>query len=401
MGVIAHLLTYPGAFRPWLWAPFFHYTFGDIDGRLQNIAYLKSTGNIYGYRGFEDFTYPPGAILLFFPWSWLGLARVHLLWTLLTEGCLALSLAIVAARVMRWRPSRAAAAACLGTLLAVVALPPVMEAMSWGQTSSILLLLVVADVWLLPPRWRGTLIGVAAGLKIYPGAFILVALWRRRWGEAARATAAAALLTAASGLVWPRSLRGFLPSLLAAHSGAGRFVGGLHPHTSSSNLADFFMRPPFSTTTLTLAEVVVISLVALGTITWIGARLWDAGLVACAVVVTLFASTVGSLVAWDHYFCFVALLPFAWVELRRARLLAWPMLAALVGFLVPVFWVRDWLGASWELDLARFVAENLYLLGSLAVVATGALATRDSRPQDPTPPSRAPRVRRAKRLEPA
>ena len=65
--------------------------------------------------------------------------------------------------------------------MVVVALgsEPVVRNLILGQINIVLMLMVVVDLLVLPPRWRGVLIGIATGVKLVPGAFVLLYVLRR------------------------------------------------------------------------------------------------------------------------------------------------------------------------------------------------------------------------------
>lgn len=140
-------------------------------------------------RGHGDlvFTYPPFAGVVFVPLTWVPAGVASAVLVLISALCYALVVVIVGRR-LRWAAPATAAALLLG-----LASAPVVRTVQQGQVNLILAAMIAADVWLLPRRWRGTLIGVAAGIKLVPAVFVLYAVARRDWRSATR--------TAATGLV--------------------------------------------------------------------------------------------------------------------------------------------------------------------------------------------------------
>jgi alpha-1,2-mannosyltransferase len=79
-----------------------------------------------------------------------------------------------------------------------IALDPVLQTIEFGQINLVLMALVALDVLVVRPRWpRGTLIGIAAAIKLTPAAFVLYFLLRRDY----RAAVTAAIAGAAATLV--------------------------------------------------------------------------------------------------------------------------------------------------------------------------------------------------------
>jgi alpha-1,2-mannosyltransferase len=86
------------------------------------------------------------------------------------------------------------------TLPLVLLLSPAWRTLELGQVNLLLLALVVLDAFVVPPRHRGWLTGVAAGIKLVPAVFVLFF-----WVTAQRYAAARLVLgflgTAVLGLV--------------------------------------------------------------------------------------------------------------------------------------------------------------------------------------------------------
>jgi alpha-1,2-mannosyltransferase len=110
------------------------------------------------------FTYPPVAALLFTP---LTLFPLQLAW-----GVMAVASALALGFVVRTGTGLRGVAGAL-TLLGAFALEPVWRSFALGQVNLLLLALVMADVLLLRgSRWGGSLIGLAAAVKLTPLLFV-------------------------------------------------------------------------------------------------------------------------------------------------------------------------------------------------------------------------------------
>ena len=135
-----------------------------------------------------NFTYPPFAALLFAPFALLPWAFVVAALTVAGIAALALTTRLV-------RPQAPLAAVVVGAML----LGPVgwpQGTLVMGQVNLLLMALVAADLLPAHRRWRGALTGIAAGVKLTPGIFLvyLAVTGRRREAATGAVTAAATAL---------------------------------------------------------------------------------------------------------------------------------------------------------------------------------------------------------------
>ncbi|GAB3872735.1 glycosyltransferase family protein [Dactylosporangium cerinum] len=166
----------------------------------------KFDGPLYDYvaENGGPFTYPPFAMVLFRPLSLLPEATLGLLWLAMT--CVAV---IAIARTVTRRsgspldhqPADAPTPwfrtpVGARVLVAVVASAllvsaPVQSNLRFGQVSIFIVLLALVDAGqVIPARFRGILVGVAAAIKLTPLLFVVYFLVARRYKDAARAGAA-------------------------------------------------------------------------------------------------------------------------------------------------------------------------------------------------------------------
>lgn len=165
----------------------------------------------YAAANGDPFTYPPFAVLVLWPIGWVQEQTLRVVWTLFT--CVAvLALAWCVVRAVSER-GRAAALWATGLVLLVSA--PLQSNLRFGQVSVFVILLAFADVsGLVPRRWRGVLVGVAAAIKLTPLLFIgyLLVTGQRRATAVAAATftacgvLAAAVLAADSWTFWTHAI---------------------------------------------------------------------------------------------------------------------------------------------------------------------------------------------------
>lgn len=165
--------------------------------------------SLYDLRlGGLAFTYPAFAALPLSLLSKVGFGAGLFLLTAASFAALARTVVVLARAVVRERPgaggNRLLASPellALAFLAVAVWFAPVTKTLLNGQLNLLLLWLVVEDVLGdVPPRWRGVLTGIATGIKLTPGLFIVTMLLtgRRAWAGRASATFA---VTAAIGFV--------------------------------------------------------------------------------------------------------------------------------------------------------------------------------------------------------
>ena len=351
--------------------------FADLLGRLKNLRSLQVTGNIYVPFGQEAFTYPPGAILLFWPILWSSQSLLPLVWTIMSLVALVGAIFVVLNHLFHKSGAWTLGISCSAAALSVVIFPPVFEDLCWGQTGTILLLFVVLDMLAVRGRAKGVLIGLATSFKIYPGVFIIVFLMRRQWRAAMNALATTAITTGLASMLWPKSASYFFTQELLGGGELVHLKAGTEAMASSS-LIDFFILTPFSITPNnfeTAAAFVLVLIVGL-----IGAhKLLRQHFEFTSMLIVQIVSVVGSPVAWDHYFVFAPLLCLVPVELGWDRALGRTAIAAAVVMAVPWFHFRKPLMHSWWASSYGFTARNAILLAALAMLAVAAFARLTSK----------------------
>ncbi|MGW5196531.1 glycosyltransferase 87 family protein [Streptomyces spiralis] len=159
--------------------------------------------DLYGFTitvGRLPATYPPFAALLFVPTAWLAAPALKL--AFLAGNALLLAwLVRLSARLVGRRPGPALL--CVATALALW-LEPVFQTFVFGQINLALACLVLWDLTRPPgARGKGAAIGVATGIKLTPGLFVVYLLLRGHRREAVTALAAYAATVAAGALVLP------------------------------------------------------------------------------------------------------------------------------------------------------------------------------------------------------
>jgi alpha-1,2-mannosyltransferase len=199
---------------------------------------------------------------------------------------------VVCARRLRLTP---AAAGLVG--LAGLAFEPLLRNILLGQVNLVLVALVVVDLFVVPARYRGMLIGLATGIKLVPGAFILVLLLKREWGAALRSVAAFSVTIALGAAFAPRDSWQFWSGgfMNLSRFGADAVING-----ENQSLAGALMRlsrdvsPPPIFTLLLFVSVMALGLVA-------AKRQIDDGNEVAGLVCIAFASLLASPISWTHH----------------------------------------------------------------------------------------------------
>lgn len=352
-----------------------NYSFKDILGRVVNLTNLRQTGNIYVPFGYQAFTYPPGAILFFWPILWVPAQHLTLVWTLATLVALAASIYVSLVYLTKVPRLLLAGISCWAAVVSASIFPGLSECLMWGQTATILLLVILLDLLVIRGPVKGVLVGVATAVKIYPGLFIVVWLLRRQWRPAVTALATTATVTGVAYALWPTSGHYFFRDIIL---GGHEFqkLASLHNSTRSSSFVAFFQRWPFHYGLLTSHEAVAIEAAIMVLALVAAHRLWRGGLDLSAVIVVLIAGAIASPLAWDHYFSFVPLLVLVAFEVGAGTALGVTAIAATVIALVPWFIFRTPAVMSTWATTYVFVARNALLLSNFAVIVVALFGGR-------------------------
>jgi alpha-1,2-mannosyltransferase len=337
----------------------------DLSVYVGAVAGLADGASLYDFiRGDAPFTYPPFAGVLFGPLTWLPLLPLQIGWILATVA----TVAGLAALVKRDSAGPLALALFLSA--------PVSSDLRYGQVSLFLAGFIAVDVLALRRTpWFGSLIGIAAAIKLTPLIFIPM-LWlagRRRAAVTAAATFAGCALIGA--IVLPGDSWRFWTTEVFQ-------VGRLGHITSAGNqsLNGMLLRfevPESARSVLVLTIGGAVAAIAL----WRSGRLARDGDWLSASVVAGAASVVLSPVSWTHHQVWLVLAVLLPVRGPAWARYAWATLVLAV-MLLPVTALGGPLWTNSRLWLA-------------VVVATGAglVAVRRDRPATPiAATTAAPRV---------
>ncbi|WP_165956887.1 glycosyltransferase 87 family protein [Kribbella antibiotica] len=308
------------------------------------------------------FTYPPFAALVFSPFA-IGLPFARTLITLVS----ALSLLVIGwatAKKLHWPP-------LAGVLFAFAALllEPVQSTFRLGQINLVLLALLMVDLLgLIPRRFRGVLVGVATGIKLTPGIFIVFLLITKRYREALVASATTALTMAVAYLVAPGTTVDFWTKYIFDPSRVGP------PHYISNQSIRGAIARITENSPMT-GPLWLIPAMIFGAVGLFAARcLHDRGLRFEAVVVTAFTGLAVSPISWtNHWVWVIPAAALAWQHRSKLRSLRTALSACwLAVFLLALpRWLPFAGDREFDYTAPQTLVADSYLLCAVLLVLVG------------------------------
>lgn len=304
--------------------------------------------------GVLPFTYSPFAAVLFIPFQLLSTAAAR--WAF-TVGSLAGYLVVVG--VCGWRlrvPWRHLAV----VTVAGMALEPFVRTILLGQVNFYLMAAVVIDCLVVRPSRRGWLVGLASGIKIVPGVFVLYFLLQRDWRSALRAACGFLLTVACGAIVAPQESRQYWTGGLfgISHFGPAAVVDG-----KNQSLVGELTRISQSPTPLLVTELVLF-LTALALATAAARRQLRIGDDVAALTAVAIGGLLASPLSWTHHWVWCVPAIMVLVS-RRQWVTAW--LVGLVFAAGPEWGVtvqrsQDSLTLLQQVACASYVAAGVALL---------------------------------------
>lgn len=329
------------------------------------------------------FLYPPISAVLFVGLAVVPFPVAAVLLTAASLGCLAFVGWLTARRLEsdRWRVIwLASAAVVLGTLT-----EPVRETLTFGQINLLLMGLVVADCLLPRTYWpRGTLIGLAAAIKLTPVVFVLYFLAHRQWRPVLAASAAFVVATAVGFLAAPAaSVTYWLGGVLTVASRIGS-PGFFTNQSLTGLLHRLGFAAPWLTALWLVAALAVLAACGVAV-----RRLRSRGRDVAALLAVAAAALLASPLSWSHHYVWAvpALLWCARQAVGSPRW--WLVVMALTG----VFAVGPhWLVATGEDNLPDWgageqIVGNAYVWMAMLVLLVAALGRLAPHPGVPDQPS--------------
>jgi len=329
------------------------------------------------------FTYPPVAAIALSPLSMVPMAVASAALTAASAGLLALVLR-ACLRSLDQTGAQLGGWAVWWLLPPALLLEPVRNTLTYGQVNIVLMALVAVDCLAPSARWpRGSLVGLAAAIKLTPAAFVLFFLLRRDWRAAGMA---AVSFLAATGvgflLAWHDSVQYWTKTVFDASR-----VGGL-PYAANQSVVGVLARLGFRQPAL--AEVWLVIAVAIVGVAWLGMRRCFAASQDClALSLNGFAGLLISPISWSHQWvwCVPAVVALGAVGLRHR---AWGLLAATAAGIAifaagPQWWFpnghareRDW--SVWQQIVgSAYVGFAAIILVIAAIGVSGLMVRAASR----------------------
>ena len=273
------------------------------------------------------FIYPPISAILMAPLAF----GPYVMWQVIWTAALVLAQQSV---LRRCGVPRGWKLALVGVVV-VLAVEPIRTTLGYGQVNTLLMALVVADLLpdrpprpgVAPQRRRipqGTLIGLAAAIKLTPALFVVFAFMIGRRRPAITAMVSFAVFTGIGAVL----LFGETVSFFGGLSGGDtRTASPLY--AGNQSLLGVFFRLGDTSRTTTLIGLGVAGLVALlGTM--VAAHWWQRGEQVFAVALVGLSTNLASPLSWTHHYVWI--LPMAVAVVMSGRIPRWAR--AVAGFWV-------------------------------------------------------------------
>jgi alpha-1,2-mannosyltransferase len=372
----------------------------DLHSRYNDAHIILHRGHLYGFRH-GAFTYPPLTAYAFVPFHLIGWHATAVLWTVANVVVLALLLAITLSRFLSVPWATAWVVSATGLAPATIfLLYPFRSLLYWGQLALFILFLVFVDLFVVPARFRGLLIGVATAIKLLPALFIVWLLARREYPAVLRVGGAFVVLTLLAAAVWPHASAQYWFHILPTGRDVTMVVNPIDLPTShgrwyfgvgkvvNQSLRGLLGRPPILLPGTMPWLIAALAVLALGVAVTI--RLLKERRELLAFVTLSLTTVLVSPVSWVHYWVFVVLAPFAAIlEWRRDRVVSAASILLTVAVCANLEDTRlDGLFAtgaqfSRAAPIVVFGVRNLYVLGGLVFLGMVAWRTLWVTPREP------------------
>ena len=313
------------------------------------------------------FTYPPFALLALSPFAWASFPVAQ--WILWLASIAAATGSVVL--VLRDRgvavTKRLWCEALAWSCVSVIVLEPARSGVDYGQIECILMFMVVADLLLVPARYRGVLTGLAAAVKLTPLVFVMAFAISRDVKSAVRAVASFLAWTALSWLFWPG-----LSRLYWLHDVRKPARDGSVAYSGNQSWYAILHRPPFPPNGSALAWLLLV-LLTLTVTAFVAWRCLGVSQKAFAMLSIALAGLLVSPISWTHHWIWVLLIPPMLVGHRSpdvprpVRTMFWGLIVLTVA---APYW---WFGHGIPADVFAAV---LPLWAAAVLVVWGAIGLR-------------------------
>ena len=347
--------------------------------------------NLYGHlplteSGYQlPFIYPPFAAVLFAPVAVVSKMQTIKVTEVVTTLALVVSLALVVNSSKMLAPRRDLVLPITACILPVATVSePVLETFGYGQISVLLMAMVLVDcLWRTGegermPWPRGLLLGIAAGIKLTPAAFLLLFLLRKDFRTIIW-SAVGFLVTVGIGFAAsvPDSIRFWTHEVfnIGTTSFGKEFSGDVSVFAGNLTLHSMFAKFQLTGITMTLvfgvAALVVLTLAVLG----MHQALRERDLT-FAVMVNGIAELVLSTVSWSHHWVWavptLVLLAATAIRHRQLALLVPTAFASAVFTMGPQWMIPAGNGSELKWTFRQQLVANSYVYLGLAFLVYAA-----------------------------
>lgn len=267
----------------------------DLDVYRRGAATLAAGLPLYEFvQSPFAFTYPPFAAILMLPLEYMDRAMAIAALAILSLVAFTLICTITSKKLGIDRR--------LGWFLALgaISLQPLYQTLELGQINLILMALVLFDCLLMPRRYRGIGIGLAAAIKIVPGIFVLYFLLRRDWRAVALSGLTFAASVLVSAIVTPQQTFSYWTNLMGAAARTGDTISSVNQSLPAVVARLMHDRHP---------PTAIVALVSLSAITLAGLaarKQLTLGHDLAALVCIAFGGLLASPVSWSHHYVWAA-----------------------------------------------------------------------------------------------
>jgi len=245
------------------------------------------------------FVYPPFASLVMLPLALVSHVASKALLAVVTTVLVVVALVgcfsvVDARRQAAGRKEVSLIIWVLVSILIAISIPTVAN-MHLGQVSFAVAALVLIDVTLLPPRWRGVLVGLAGAIKLTPMILVPYYVVTRQWRAALNACGAFGFAAVIGAIFrWPDSVRYWLQRDVIGNS-----QGDL-AHWDNWSIYGDLSRLGLNGSTLQISWVIG-SAIVLGFAAWRSSRHFLQGQELEATLIMGISAGLVTVVTWTHH----------------------------------------------------------------------------------------------------